>query len=186
MTATDATSGAMRAEHGDIAPAVEEMPYGVYIVGSSRGGKPNGMIADWVMQVSFRPHRVAVSFENDSYTLASIRENHAFTVNLLAHASGAGMGLAQHFIQPHLASKVRGRGRPLVSSTYEKLDAVDHALTARGCPILDGALMWLDCTAEQFIDVTDHTLVIGHVLDAKVVTSDRPLTSLDIPWPYSG
>ncbi|PKN83183.1 MAG: hypothetical protein CVU47_00155 [Chloroflexi bacterium HGW-Chloroflexi-9] len=180
------TDSALRAEHGSIADAVEEMPYGVYIVGTTRGGEPNGMIADWVMQVAFQPHRVAVSFENDSYSLASIRQNNAFTVNLLAHASGAGMALAQHFVQPHRAAKIKGRGQPLVSSTYEKLDAVDHTLTTRGCPVLDGALMWLDCEAEQFVDVGDHTLVVGHVLDGRVATSDRPLTSVDIPWPYSG
>ena len=162
------------------------MPYGVYIVGSTRAGEPNGMIADWVMQVAFRPHRFAVSFENDSYSLASIRANKIFTINLLAHASGAGMTLAQHFVQPHRASKVRGRGQPLVPSTYEKLEGVDHTLAAGGCPILAEALMWLNCTAEQFIDVGDHTLVVGHAFDGKVVANDRPLTSLDIPWPYSG
>jgi flavin reductase (DIM6/NTAB) family NADH-FMN oxidoreductase RutF len=183
---TDTSSGGTQAEHGDISRAVEEMPYGVYIVGSARDGEPNGMIADWVMQVAFNPHRVAVAFENDSYSLASIRQSEAFTVNLLARASGAGMALAQHFIQPHRASKVKGRGQPLVSATYEKLEAVEYTLTQRGCPILDGALMWLDCTAEQFIDVGDHTLVIGHVLDGKVALSDQPLTSEDIPWPYSG
>ncbi len=183
---TEPGSGGVQAEHGDITQAVEEMPYGVYIVGSTRDGEPNGMIADWVMQVAFQPHRVAVSFENDSYSLASIRGNQAFTVNLLARANGAGMALAQHFIQPHRASKVKGRGQPLVSSTYEKLDAVQYTTTKRGCPILEGALMWLDCTAEQFIDVGDHTLVIGHVLDGRVEASDQPLTSEDIPWPYSG
>jgi 3-hydroxy-9,10-secoandrosta-1,3,5(10)-triene-9,17-dione monooxygenase reductase component len=183
---TQADSGGVQAEHGEIAAAVEEMPYGVYIIGSTRDGEPNGMIADWVTQVAFRPHRVAVAFENDSFSLASIRLNNAFTVNLLARGSGTGMALAQHFIQPHRASKVKGRGQPLVSSTYEKLDAVEFTTTKRGCPILEGALMWLDCTAEQFVDVGDHTLVIGHVLDGRVEQSDLPLTSADIPWPYSG
>ncbi len=186
MMTTELDLSDLKAEHGDIARAVEEMPYGVYIVGSTRDGEPNGMIADWVMQVAFRPHRVALSFENDSFSLGSIRANGAYTVNLLARANGAGMALAQHFIQPHRASKVKGRGQPLVSSTYEKLDAVDYRTTDRGCPILDGALMWLDCTAEQFIDVGDHTVVVGHVIDARVETSDQPLTSADIPWPYSG
>ena len=186
MSTTETNASARGAEHGDIAAAVEEMPYGVYIVGSTRDGEPNGMIADWIMQVAFRPHRVAVSFENDSHSLASIRANKAFTVNLLAHANGAGMTLAQHFVQPHRASKVKGRGQPLASSVYEKLAGVDFTLTDRGCPIIPGALMWLDCAAEQFIDVGDHTLVVGHVLDGNVVTGDRPLTSLDIPWPYSG
>lgn len=178
--------GEAQVERGDVAEAMHEMPYGVYIIGSVRGGQPNGMIADWVMEVAFQPHRVAVSFENDSYSLESIRENRVFTINLLAHAHGAGMALAQQFVQPHRAAKVSGRSRPLTPATYEKLDAVDYTATKSGCPLLDGALMWLECQAEQFIDVGDHTLVIGHAVDGKIVGSGEPLTSADIPWPYSG
>ena len=173
-------------ERGDVGPALDQMPYGIYIVGTVRGGEPNGMIADWVMQVAFRPHRVAVSFENDSYSLASIRLNRAFTLNLLARANGAGMPVAHEFVQPHLAAKVRGRSRELASSTYRKLDAVEYSTTAAGLPLLAGALMWLECAAEEFIDVGDHTLVIGRTLDGGVVLSDEPLTSADVPWPYSG
>ena len=175
--------GEAQSERGDVADAMHEMPYGVYIIGSVRGGEPNGMIADWVMEVAFQPHRVAVSFENDSYSLESIRENHVFTVNLLAHARGAGMALAQQFVQPHRAAKVSGRSLPLAPVTYEKLDAVDYTTTKSGCPLLDGALMWLECQAEQFIEVGDHTLVIGHAVDGKVVGSGEALTSADIPWP---
>jgi flavin reductase (DIM6/NTAB) family NADH-FMN oxidoreductase RutF len=54
---------------------MHEMPYGLYIVGSKESaGKINGMMADWVMQVSFEPRLVAVSFENNSHTLANLRE----------------------------------------------------------------------------------------------------------------
>jgi hypothetical protein len=31
---------------------MEQMPYGLYIVGSKMDGDVNGMMADWVMQVS--------------------------------------------------------------------------------------------------------------------------------------
>ena len=175
-----------QSERGEIAQALCEMPYGVYIVSSVRGGEPNGMIADWVTQVAFEPHRVAVSFEQDSYSLESIRGNGVFTLNLLAQNSGAGMALAQHFVQPHRAAKVRGRTQPLSTSTYEKLEAVEYTKTRNGCPVLDGALMWLDCVADQFVDVGDHTLVIGHAIDGKVIGSGEALTSADIPWPYSG
>ena len=180
------TNEGERSERGDVGQALHEMPYGVYIVGSVRAGEPNGMIADWVMQVAFQPHRVAVSFEQDSYSLESIRENRTFTVNLLARDFGAGMSLAQHFVQPHRATKVQGRALPVSPSTYEKLEAVEYTETRSGCPILDGALMWLDCVAEQFVDAGDHTVVIGHAIDGRVVGSGDPLTSADIPWPYSG
>ena len=178
--------GEAQSERGDVASALHQMPYGIYIVGSVRDGEPNGMIADWVMQVAFSPHYVVISFENDSYSLESIRGNRAFTVNLLAHRDGDEISLAQHFVQPHRAAKVKGRIQPLAGSTYQKLEGVDYTTTTRGCPLLDGALMWLDCTAEQFIQVGDHTLVIGRAIDGTVIASGVPLTSADIPWTYSG
>ena len=44
---------------------MHEMPYGLYIIGSKEDdGRVNGMMADWVMQVSFEPRLVAVSDAN--------------------------------------------------------------------------------------------------------------------------
>ena len=69
---------------------MHEMPYGLYIIGSKEAGtgdgeaRVNGMMADWVMQVSFDPRLVAVSFENDSHTLGNVREHRFFTANLLS------------------------------------------------------------------------------------------------------
>ncbi len=49
------------AVEADIVQVMEQMPYGMYIVGSSdSNGVPNGMMADWVMQVAFPPRLVAV------------------------------------------------------------------------------------------------------------------------------
>jgi len=58
--------------------ALGEMPYGLYIVGSKSDEGPNGMMADWVMQVAFAPRLVAVSIENDAHTLANINRSGVF------------------------------------------------------------------------------------------------------------
>jgi flavin reductase (DIM6/NTAB) family NADH-FMN oxidoreductase RutF len=55
-----------------IPQVMDEMPYGLYIVGSKLGEDVNGMMADWVMQVSFQPRLVAVALENDARTLWNI------------------------------------------------------------------------------------------------------------------
>jgi flavin reductase (DIM6/NTAB) family NADH-FMN oxidoreductase RutF len=54
---------------------MHELPYGLYIIGSkeAEGDKVNGMMADWVMQVSFNPRLVAVAFERDAHTLGNVR-----------------------------------------------------------------------------------------------------------------
>ena len=93
--------------------AMHALPYGIYVIGSVEQGddgepQPNGMIADWVMQVSFEPRLIAVAFERDSSSLARIRKNDAFTVNLLI-AEQDGLELARRFVQPSDGSKVKGR-----------------------------------------------------------------------------
>ncbi|MDA1061324.1 MAG: flavin reductase family protein [Chloroflexi bacterium] len=165
--------------------AMHELPYGVYIVGSVEDGQPNGMIADWVMQVSFEPRLVAVAFEANSRSLGRIRGNRAFTINLLTEDQD-GLELARHFLQPFDASKIRGRSAEAQAQRYHKLDDVEHSVRPSGCPILADALAWLECEAEQFLEVGDHVLVVGRVLDGAVLASGDPLTSVYTGWIYSG
>ena len=46
------------------------------------------MLADWVMQVSFKPRLVAAGIENDARTLRFIKETGTFSVNLLHEKDG--------------------------------------------------------------------------------------------------
>ena len=174
-----------RREFDPIAQVMHEFPYGIYIVGSVEDGKPNGMIADWVMQVSFEPRLVAVAFEDDSRSLARIRGSRSFTVNLLTEEPDS-MELARQFLQPYDASKIKGRSEVAAAQRHDKLAGVEHWLRDSGCPVLTDALAWLECEAEQFLEVGDHVLVVGRVLDGEVLVSAEPLTSLYTGWTYSG
>ena len=167
----------------DIKRVMDEMPYGLYIIGSTMNGEVNAMMADWVMQVSFVPRLVVVSFENDAQTLANVRRRNVITVNLLPQDS---MELAARFAQPYHGDKVRGRTEQEAAKTHKKLEGIPHTLTGHGCPVLDEAMAWLECEAEQFLPVGDHTLVIARVLDGRVTRDAEPLTSSDTGWTYSG
>jgi flavin reductase (DIM6/NTAB) family NADH-FMN oxidoreductase RutF len=180
------TSGKIEKTDDDfIREAMHELPYGIYIIGTTDGEQPNGMIADWVMQVSFDPRLVAVAFERDSSSLARIRRTGIFTVNLLGQA-GNGMALAAHFVQPADASKVEGRSDAIASQHVNKLEDVDYQTTADGCPILEDALAWLYCELDALTDLGDHVLVTGRVLDGEVIGKGDPLTSTYTGWSYSG
>jgi len=180
--APDALPSREKSHDEIIQEAMHELPYGIYIVGSVRDGEPNGMIADWVMQLSFRPRLLAVAFERSSYSLESIRLNRAFTVSLLAED---GMALAGRFLQPRDGAKIRGRSEQAQAAVHRKLDGIEYGSDARGCPLLD-ALAVYECEAEQFVDTGDHELVIGRVLAARVLRSAEPLTSVLTGWSYSG
>ena len=162
---------------------MHEMPYGIYIVGSRREEEPNGMIADWVMQVSFRPRLLAVSFENDAYSLENVRRHNVFTVNLLPQGA---MELGALFLQPRDGAKIAGRSAAAAATVHEKLAGAAYRLTERGCPVLEGALTWVECAAERFVSAGDHTLVIGEVLDGEVLQAAGALTSVETGWVYGG
>jgi flavin reductase (DIM6/NTAB) family NADH-FMN oxidoreductase RutF len=169
-----------------LASVMDEMPYGLYVIGSMAGGDVNGMMADWVMQVSFNPRLIAVAFENDARTLENIRSTKVFTVNALSQDEDS-MELAGKFAQPYYGAKIKGRTRTVAEEVHHKLEGIRHTKTAAGCPVLDAAMAWLECEAEQFVAAGDHTVVIAKVRDGRVVRDNaEPLTSSYTGWNYSG
>ncbi len=164
---------------------MDQMPYGLYIVGSAAEGDVNGMMADWVMQVSFEPRLLAVSFENDAHTLENIRASRTFTVNLLSQEEPS-MELAARFAQPYDGAKVKGRTGTVATEIHHKLEGVQYTETANGCPVLEAAMGWLECSAVEFVPAGDHTIVIGQVLDGRLLRDAEPLTSSYTGWNYSG
>lgn len=168
-----------------VAEALESMPYGLYIIGSrSDAGDRNGMMADWVMQVSFKPRLVCCSMERDATTLRFVRETGVFTVNVLPVEAKE---LAQHFAQPRDASKIRGRAEESVPAVFDKLAGIDYALGEETqCPVLNGGLAYIECAARDFVDQGDHTLVIGEVLSGDVLRDGEPLTQRHLGWSYGG
>lgn len=167
----------------EIARALSEMPYGLYIVGSSLGGEVNGMMADWVMQVSFEPRLIAVAIEKDARTLENVKQTRAFSVSLLAEDS---MALAAKFAQPYYGSKIRGRAGQAAAEIHHKFEGVPYWLTESGCPVLTDAMAWFECLVEDLVPLGDHILAVGRVLNGGVVRDAEPLTNIITGWPYSG
>ncbi len=168
-----------------IVEALETMPYGLYIIGSHGSDNINGMMADWTMQVSFEPRLVAVSLERNSTTLRNLREAGFFTVNML----GADQrGLAVKFCQPRQASKIEGRSEGASAVVYDKMAGVPYQMGALSdCPILDDAVAYVECQVHQIIDVGDHALAIGQVLDGAILREGQePLTNRILGWSYAG
>jgi flavin reductase (DIM6/NTAB) family NADH-FMN oxidoreductase RutF len=165
--------------------AMLKLSYGVHVVGSfSVAGDLNAMIADWVMQVSFNPRLVAVAIENDARTLRFIRETSVFSVNLLHEKDG--MEIARAVVMPSESKKVRGRPEDMQSLVFNKLEGLAYGIHENGCPVLDEALGWFTCEAEQFIPTGDHTIVVGRVTDGEVIRQGEMLIERDLGWEYAG
>jgi len=170
---------------GTIEEVMGQMPYGLYIIGSKSDVDVNGMMADWVMQVSFNPRLVAVALENDAHTLDNIQAFRHFTVNFLS-SDNESVQLSAKFAQPYFGSKIKGRDREAARQVHRKLDDVEYRAADSGCPVLAQAMAWLDCEAQTFVPIGDHTLVIGRVMDGGILKDAESLTSNYTGWTYSG
>jgi flavin reductase (DIM6/NTAB) family NADH-FMN oxidoreductase RutF len=165
--------------------ALLALSYGVHVIGSrATDGTLNAMLADWVMQVSFKPRLVAVSIENDARTLRFIRETGAFTINLLHEKDG--LEIARKVVMPSEGSKVRGRSEEAAARVIDKLAGIPYGLHGNGCPVLDHALGWIACEAEQFVAAGDHTIVVGRCLDGERLRPGEMLIERDLGWEYGG
>ncbi len=173
---------------GRIRSALQHLPYGVYVVGTvTPEGTPNAMVADWVMQVSFRPRIICVSFERDAASLRNLRETRQLSVCLLPES---GMDLAARFLQPTDPSKIEGRSKEFAAP--DKMRGVahvqlEHAQLGEGAPLLEDSLAWIAAEAKQFIPVGEHVLALCEVFDGDTSLIDEgPLTSLYTGWHYGG
>jgi flavin reductase (DIM6/NTAB) family NADH-FMN oxidoreductase RutF len=126
------------------------MPSGLYVVGSRAGERRNGMTINWVTQVSFEPKLVAISVEDTAVTHELISEGGVFAISLVSREDRA---IVRKFTKP-----VEVEGGTLNGFPFH--DGVS------GAPILDQAPAYVDCEVRQTVDVGNHTMFIGEVVDA--------------------
>jgi 3-hydroxy-9,10-secoandrosta-1,3,5(10)-triene-9,17-dione monooxygenase reductase component len=127
---------------------------GVTVVTAATADGPVGMTANAVASLSLQPVLLLVAFDNESRTLAVVRETGRFGVNVLAAGQAE---LARMF-----ASK---------TPEHEKFAGVSHTV-AHGIPVLEGALAWVGCRLERLIPAGDHTIGIGGVEAAEAGAGD--------------
>ncbi len=151
--------------------ALRMFTYGMYIVTTaSEGGEVGAFTADWVTQVSFEPRMVAVSVEQDAYSLGVMRKSGVFAVNILE--SG----------QRELAGQF-GRATAKVGN---KLEGYGHSAGSTGSPLLGEALGAVECRIVMEYPTGDHVLFTGEVVDAHVSREGDPLTMKETGFRYSG
>ena len=128
------------------------MPSGLYVVGSRAGERRNAMTLNWASQVSSDPKLVAVSIEKEALTRELIAEGCVFSLCVVDREDRA---IVRRFTKP---VEVDVEARTLNGFAFHD--------GSTGAPVLDGAVAWIDCRVRQQLDLGDHTLFIGEVVDA--------------------
>lgn len=129
-----------------------KMPSGLYIVGSRAGDRLNGMTLNWATQLAFDPKYLGISVERAAFTHELIAEGQAFSLCMVSQDDRA---IVRKFTKP---VEVDLDARTLNGFPFH--DGIS------GAPILDQAVAYLDCEVRQSVDLGDHTLFIGEIIDA--------------------
>lgn len=142
--------------------ALHKLSYGLYVVGSRKGSKLNGQIANTVFQITSEPPTVAVSINKNNLTHQFIKESKVFAASALRRDTPLS------FIG-HFGFK---SGRDI-----DKLEGINYKIGETQAPVvIDNAVAYLEAKVIQEVDVGTHTIFIGEVVNADVLTEEECMT----------
>ena len=142
--------------------ALFKLGYGVYVVTSKKGDRFNGQIANTVFQVAAEPPTVAVSINKSNLTYEYIKESKVFAASVLC----------QETPLTFIGSFGFKSGRD-----SNKFEGINYKIGETGAPIvLDNAVSYLEARVIKEMDVDTHTLFIGEVVNADVISDEVCMT----------
>jgi flavin reductase (DIM6/NTAB) family NADH-FMN oxidoreductase RutF len=150
---TTLKSQGIRAQH--FKDTLKAHAAGVVVVTGQTGGIPAGLTATSFTAVSLDPPLVSFYAAKSSTTWPTLRTAEHFAVNVLAQGQDA------------IAARFAGRG-------LDRFAGTSWHLNEHGVPLLEGAAAQLTCRPYDTIEIGDHELVVGLVIDA-VVRPELPL-----------
>jgi flavin reductase (DIM6/NTAB) family NADH-FMN oxidoreductase RutF len=123
---------------------------GVTIVTSRHGEAIHGMTVSAFSSVSLDPPLVLVCADKGSDTHGVIRASGCFGVNVLT--------TGQEALSTKFAVK---------KDEHLRFEGVAHGAAETGAPLLDEALVALDCRVEAAHDAGDHVIYVGRVVAVR-------------------
>ena len=128
---------------------LKKIKNGVCILTSSNDGEPFGLTVAWCTRVGSDPEMVAVSVGKKRKGFDIVKNGKRFALNVLGEDH---LEIGRHF------GLTDGSGS-------ENFKDVDFERLKTGSPILKESVGALDCELVNVIDVGDHELLIGKVVD---------------------
>lgn len=158
--------------HGDpekFRHVLSHVPTSVVVVtGVREDGRHAGMAVGSFTSISLEPQLVGFYPTKTSTSWPLIRQAQRFCVNVLAQGQN---DLAVRF--------ARSGGDKFAGLEFE---TAAHS----GAAILPGVVAWIDCELDREIELGDHTLVVGRVIDLCVAQSEHPLVFSRGSYPVLG
>jgi len=142
--------------------ALHSISYGLYVIGSRKGDRLNGQIANTVIQVSSQPPLISVCINKENLTHEYIKSSGAFSVSVLSQDTP--LSFVGHFGFKS--------GREL-----GKFEGVNYKIGQTQVPIvLDHTLAYMEAKVTQEVDAGTHTDFIGQLVGADILKEGEPMT----------
>jgi flavin reductase (DIM6/NTAB) family NADH-FMN oxidoreductase RutF/rubredoxin len=142
--------------------ALYTISYGLYVIGSRKGDRLNGQIANTVIQVCSEPPTISVCINKGNLSHEFIKHSGAFTVSVLA--------------QDTPLSFIGGFGFKS-GRDGDKFAGINYRIGETQAPIvLDNALAYLEAKVIKDVDVGTHTIFVGELVAAGVLREGEPMT----------
>jgi flavin reductase (DIM6/NTAB) family NADH-FMN oxidoreductase RutF len=145
-----------------------KMPSGLYVVGSTdKGERRNGMTLNWATQISFEPKWIGIGVERAALTHELITASGVFSLNMIDREDRA---IVRKFTKPVEVD--------LAGHTLNGFPYLDGAAT--GAPVLAQAVAYLECEVRQPVEVGNHTLFLGEIVNAAFLEDeDTPVLRME-------
>ena len=138
----------------DFRSALSRFPSGITVVTSvDSSGVPHGITVSAFCSVSLDPPLVLVCIEKTTGSYNALLESGFFAVNILAAGQDA---ISERF---SLAMP-------------DKFESIAHRKGIGGVPLLDEALVTLECKLRNAFDGGDHAIFVGEVENAGIRDGD--------------
>jgi flavin reductase (DIM6/NTAB) family NADH-FMN oxidoreductase RutF len=136
------------------------IPMPMTVIGTAINGKNNFMAAGWVTRVNANPPMIAIGIGSHHYTAELIQKNKTFSVNIC----GKDMLVKTDYCGIYSGGKT---DKSDIFSTFNgKLP---------GAPLIEGAIVALECTLVEAVKLQTNTLFIGEITGAW--SDDRFITN---------
>ena len=142
--------------------ALQQISYGLYIIGSRKGDRINGQIANTVIQTSSEPPTISVCINKGNLTHEFIKDSRVFTVSILSKDTPLSL-IGQFGFKS---------GRDI-----NKFEGVNYKTGETKAPIvLDHTLAYLEVRVTKELDVETHTDFVGALVGADILKEGEPMT----------
>jgi flavin reductase (DIM6/NTAB) family NADH-FMN oxidoreductase RutF len=167
----NASRNAFKAEHEFLFPIEEtdgiiktcwKVSYGLYVVSSMSGERINGQVCNTAFQITSDPPRIAIGINHKNLTHEFIEASGVFAVSIL--------GKNDHRIIRRFGYR---SGRD-----FDKFKGVSIRRGRTGCPVLEEAIGYIECTLvkDRKLDAGTHSIFIGDIVGGVLFRDEEPIT----------